>query len=343
MNLTGISQKQIDILASFCEAASELQDEPFLNKDEPRGYSICGEKVTFRFGDRFHLKSALVPFRRIWMPNEPSYWIEITKLIRKYDAHFFLNHHEDSINAIIANCVHPFSLNYSTKDLINLWLNTVFAHGGIKGSTKRSDFEKMINDFGHGPVECAFREAVWKICIEIININNLCVRPLLIESEMNLGLKPSFKLNYAFGRASTEFPRLNETIERISSTKYSPVESFQQRVQRIMKRQEFSTLFFLLKNPIENNINCIDIFTLNLGLKELFLKLNFKYEEVELITERIEQNARMRTGVLIRSDSGFSLEPLIIDDDNKLILTKRGAEELGKALNRFYKTLGSDA
>jgi hypothetical protein len=37
-----------------------------------------------------------------------------------------------------------------------LWLNTVFAHGGLEGKNKRSDFESTVDQYGHAVLNFVF-------------------------------------------------------------------------------------------------------------------------------------------------------------------------------------------
>jgi hypothetical protein len=62
-----INQKDVDRVASFVEACFELGKEPFWGKDEKLGFQGAEDRWTFTFGDRFHFRSALISFRRLFM------------------------------------------------------------------------------------------------------------------------------------------------------------------------------------------------------------------------------------------------------------------------------------
>ena len=55
------------------EACAELDREPFFGPDEKRVLTVEGDRISCILGDRFHFRSALISFRRIWMPKEPSH------------------------------------------------------------------------------------------------------------------------------------------------------------------------------------------------------------------------------------------------------------------------------
>src|SRR3989304_1860470 len=76
------TQKQIDGLASFMEGWGELEREPFFGKDERLGSKTAAFSKAWFLGDRFHFRSALISFRRIWMSREPSSWKTIAILLQ---------------------------------------------------------------------------------------------------------------------------------------------------------------------------------------------------------------------------------------------------------------------
>src|SRR6266404_4587645 len=80
-----ITQKDVDAVASFVEATNELNLEPFFGKDEQFSFSgMPGDgPATFHLGDRFHFRSALISFRRIWMPTEPSHWDNVISILTR--------------------------------------------------------------------------------------------------------------------------------------------------------------------------------------------------------------------------------------------------------------------
>ena len=66
-----VDQKCVDQIASFVEACAELKNEPFFGKDEKLSFRSSGNRWTFTFGDRFHFRSALISFRRLWINRSP--------------------------------------------------------------------------------------------------------------------------------------------------------------------------------------------------------------------------------------------------------------------------------
>src|SRR6266478_5990691 len=76
------TQTEVDKVASFVEAAEELAREPFFGPDEPRRKISIGDERLFEVGDRFHFRSPLISFRRIWLNDEPSNAYTVCKLLK---------------------------------------------------------------------------------------------------------------------------------------------------------------------------------------------------------------------------------------------------------------------
>jgi hypothetical protein len=76
-------QEEVDSIASYIEAVTELQTEPFFSRDEPRSIAGSGDKFTYRLGDRFHFRSALITFRRMGA-GSPENFDHVCNLMWKY-------------------------------------------------------------------------------------------------------------------------------------------------------------------------------------------------------------------------------------------------------------------
>src|SRR5439155_19154224 len=144
-----IAQEDVDAVASFVEAANELDLEPFFGKDEQFSFSgMPGDgPATFHLGDRFHFRSALISFRRIWMPTEPSHWENVIRILTCAGMPLEISNsasmQRDLVKTLITRDA-GFLKGITAREVIELWLNTVFAHGGIEGRNKRRDFETAV-------------------------------------------------------------------------------------------------------------------------------------------------------------------------------------------------------
>jgi hypothetical protein len=142
------SQLEIDLLAVFIETAEELRHEPFFDLYENTRYSTQDKKLyVIEFGDRFHFRSALIPFRRMWRKGEDSYYADILDLIVKYEpsaagaAASFRNRYEQ-LETDPALSPHVSSPG---KEVVDSWLYSVFVHTNLKRS--RTGREPMTEKF----------------------------------------------------------------------------------------------------------------------------------------------------------------------------------------------------
>ena len=245
------TQDEVDSLASFVEAVAELDAEPFFSRDEPRKLSSVRDKFTYHLGDRFHFRSALITFRRIWMKGDAENFDHICNIIWRFTTpppNVFLKFIRDAVHKELNEAPNwPRPIDVTGRELVDLWLNAVFAHSGLKGRTKlRHQFDALIDRYGSGRLEFAFRHIVWALGIQYKNVVQLA-KNLLENWDSQFGMKASFRPGSAFGTKRRERTSDGELIMRESSSEYFSEESYEQRFARIIGRHEFSSLQSLLK------------------------------------------------------------------------------------------------
>ena len=242
------TQKQIDGLASFIEACGELEREPFFGKDERLGSKTAAFSKAWFLGDRFHFRSALISFRRIWMSREPSSWKTIAILLQSPElppAIAQMAKHEAAlIQDEIVRPLYPTMM--PAERTIELWLNTVFAHGGIVGKNKRKDFEVAVETYGHASFEFACRQGVRLIGGHFLNLARLSARPALQHYEAAHGLTPLFHIGAAFGMKNRERTADGHVIIRQASSEFFSEETMAARFTRILNRNEHRDLKLVL-------------------------------------------------------------------------------------------------
>jgi hypothetical protein len=246
-----LTQPEVDALASFVEACGELEKEPFFGKDEKCTFQGDGEdRWTFKLGDRFHFRSALVSFRRIWMPKEPSSWQRVVEILQR-----------DGMPENIVTCSklhsalieqdsgredHLLQFKLAGHRVIDLWLNTVFAHGGIEGKNKREEFETVSDRYGHALFEYTFRILVLSIGRFCCSLSGQGVVPALELIKNDCGITPSFRIGAPFGVKRKEKTREGHTMIRQGSSAFFSEETFEERFERILAR--FENLSYILKH-----------------------------------------------------------------------------------------------
>jgi hypothetical protein len=257
-----ITQKDVDSVASFVEAANELELEPFFGKDEQFSQaSSVQHKTVFHLGDRFHFRSALISFRRLWMPREPSYWKAVCNILSSEGVPRDICLQAKMQAGLIEN-YNSKADGYVNNEMtgarvIDLWLNTVFAHGGISGPNKRSDFEAAADKYGQGRFEYAVRTRVRWTGEMLIHLSNEAAKQALEFFRTDLLLKPSFQIGAAFGTKRREVTRNGELIIRQASSEHFSEETFEQRFERILKRPGFDNLNFIVKQVDRTRLEVI--------------------------------------------------------------------------------------
>ncbi len=220
-------------------------EEPFFGKDDPVRLQRMGPTaVTYFLGDRFHFRSALISFRRIWMCSESSHWKDIVEYLM--EPHLpsqvanTARHYQGAITSETQKDGFPAKVN--VVRIIDLWLNTVFAHDGLVGPNERAEFERLATQHGSAAFEYAFRTAVKAFGFHFINLANLAAKPAL-EFLKTRNETPTFKLVAAFGRKRRERLANGNVIIREGSSEFASEELLQQRFGRLLRRHEHRDLF----------------------------------------------------------------------------------------------------
>jgi hypothetical protein len=271
------SQNEIDQLAAYLEATEELKNEPYFHPDENRSVQSQGNKFTFVMGDRFHFRSALVTFRRIWMKNEPSNFHSCSNILWQFNPEIqpgLLQSWRGEVKRITHEKVTLFQQTTgqsgpTNEEIINLWLYAVFAHVSVgRNGDKRKKFELCLKTFGQAPMEYAFRMAIFWLSLPYKNMSDHNVRPFLAYW-WNQGLKPSFEIGAPFGIKSQETTPDGHTMIRKSSSKFFNEETFEKMVERVSSRNRYSNLKFVVDHLEMSNSEKIKVLTLADTIEEI--------------------------------------------------------------------------
>jgi len=150
-----IAQEDVDAVASFVEAINELDLEPFFGKDEQFSFSgmPSAGPATFHLGDRFHFRSALISFRRIWMATESSHWENVIRILTRTGMPAEVSNNASMQRQLITTLISRdagFLKGITGEDVIELWLNTALRMEGskveISGGTLKSQSTAMGKD-----------------------------------------------------------------------------------------------------------------------------------------------------------------------------------------------------
>ncbi len=225
-------------------------EEPFFGKDDPVRLQRTGPTaVTYFLGDRFHFRSALISFRRIWMSQESSHWEKVVGFLMEPQLPFSVTSMARYYHGTIASEKQRegFPAKVNVVRIIDLWLNTVFAHDGLIGPNDRAEFEQLATLHGSAAFEYAFRNAVKSFGFHFINLANFAAKPAL-EFLRSQNVTPSFTRVAAFGRKRRERLANGNVVIREGSSEYFSEELLQQRFGRLLRRHEYRDLHMVCEH-----------------------------------------------------------------------------------------------
>lgn len=342
------TQLQIDSLASFVEACSELEKEAFFGRDEKNTFRNVGSTFTFILGDRFHFRSALISFRRVWMANEPSHWGKVEKILVQPDMPSGIKtaakFHAQRIREIKGAKKHMLKFEVASDRIIDLWLNTVFAHGGVSGKNKRADFEAISDKYGHALFEYTFRNLVKKLGKEFCNLSNLAAKEALDEFNRKCNLLPSFRIGAAFGTKRRERTKDGHLILRQGSSEHFSEETFEERFSRILSRFQHEHLKFIFGQLDRSSGELLRATLKSKSMKSFFEICDGRLEITDTELPTGPPIAGFRASCTVALNFGLEAPGarVNISDEPALITTAKGEEILNVLLHQFRSDLVED-
>jgi hypothetical protein len=342
------TQDEVDSLAAFIEAAEELQQEPFFGPDEKLTLGHDGKNYYCNFGDRFHFRSALVSFRRIWLNDEASHFYRILKIIDKYEHDdlavtlwlpMIRQQHQQTENHPVAQ-----NSNFTNRQLVDLWLNTVFAHNNLNQKKRnprfldRIDFDRYAKQLDYAFFEYSFRMAVRHFGLCYRNLLKCVARPVLNLWKDKHGLTPSFNVGAPFGYAMEETTKDGVKITRKASSQYWNPESPEQKLNRFLSRREFNQLGNILKQMDVPNI--VEVVGGAKSYVEVLQKCGFQIELVDFVNRDKVHQDMIKQQVLALIPC-HSLPPPDFDSAiyvGRKIITQQGAIDFFEKKFRRLKT-----
>ena len=322
-----VTQQNVDDVAAYIEAASELKAETFFGEDE---HIILIGGNEGEFGTPANLKSALAPFRRMWMQGEPCYFEHVHNILYTDCRHEPTRRHIASIRDQFKGYCQKWQIlvikkdkiDLTPADMVDLWLNTRFAHVGRtprQGRFTPADFAKYEKILGAAKMEFVFRCCVRAIGYSFLNLLQVAETAMKYW-QGHQGLNPTHPIRLPFGTVGTEIGPNGDIITR-DTPGWSPSnETPDQRFQRLLRRHRFDHLLRLVQmlQPMpgdevrKNHVQWRHVIEAK-SVEELLTTLGFTAEYVEKIedhdplagtlmmdikTFRKGEVERLRTGVI---------------------------------------------
>src|SRR5438552_4572573 len=253
-----VTQKEFDDLAVFVAVAEELRREPFFSEDNHETLCKLGDNefVGFFCHPAF-LKSAVLPFRKLWLDSEPCAFKAIRDFVFKiYPDQSYANRHKflfcDCYDRELASkvCDRP---DLTVKDVIEIWLYTHAVHAGPKGlaqkenskkpQRKLEEFDHWARTLGREQFEFQFRLHLRLTGSRFAEFEKLLAGPLYNRLR-KLGMTPGFEAEAALTYNPYPDSRLKITFD--DPFWHLNKESLEETFDRLLARQHFQALSRLL-------------------------------------------------------------------------------------------------
>lgn len=250
-----MTQEEFNNLAIFVAVVEELRKEPFFSEDNHDKLSGDGAGI---FCHPMFLKSAVLPFRKIWMAREGCAFRKRDgtggirdlvfrdfpdKRILEGYGYWFYTHFEKQLTD-------SFGYGWaqeSKQEIIDLWLNTQIAHTGPKDPAKKKTWERDLADFnkcgariGREKFEFLFRASIETVGHFYILFEETLAFPLFKKLRGEDGMKPSFEADVALKYNPYPDPKYKIVFDDVFW--HLKRETEEETFYRLLGRQQFSGL-----------------------------------------------------------------------------------------------------
>ena len=259
----GMDQEEFNSLAIFVAVVEELRREPFFSEDN---HDKLNGNNAATFCHPMFLKSAVLPFRKIWMSSERCAFRKDNgegirdlvyrehpdkRLLGGYRYWFYDNYDKELVASFDFGWAQE-----SKQEIIDLWLNTQLAHTGPmnfshkpKPKPKKEPKKKQFSlvDFnacgeriGREKFEFLFRSSVATIGHTYISFAETLVFPLFKKLRDEQEMKPSFEAEVALKYNPYPDPKYGIRFDDVFW--HLNRETVEESFCRLLARQRFSGL-----------------------------------------------------------------------------------------------------
>jgi hypothetical protein len=243
-----MTQEEFDSLAIFVAVVEELRREPFFSED--RHDKMVGD-VGY-FCHPMFLKSAVLPFRKIWMERERCAFRRhdgtgIRDLVfREYPDREYVEAYRERFYDMFEGQLTPIGNGWATeskREIINIWLNTQTAHTGRRYNAKKkeldvADFNKCDARIGREKFEYLFRSGIGTVGSYYIEFEETLAFPLFRKLQDEQGMTPGFEADVAL--KYNPYPSSRHKIIFDDVFWHLSRETMEETFDRLLARQHFS-------------------------------------------------------------------------------------------------------
>jgi hypothetical protein len=310
-----MTQEEFNSLAIFVAVVEELRREPFFSED--RHDTVRGDNTAV-FCHPMFLKSAVLPFRKIWMEREQCAFRKrdgtggIRDLVfREFPDRAYADAFRDRYYAMFEGQLKtPIGNGWATESkwqIVNLWLNTQLAHTGPKDPVKKKSWESDMADFnacdariGREKFEFLFRASVGTVGSYYIEFEEMLAFPLFKKLRNEQGMKPSFEAYIALKYSAHPDPKYKIIFE--DTFWHMNRETMKDSFFRLLARQRFDALKDFLRPLFAKVEDAIDFVakceTLDALLKEANVTILGENQSPDtMLKAHCDKNTFLETGI----------------------------------------------
>jgi hypothetical protein len=343
-----MTQPEFDSLAIFVAVVEELRREPFFSEDHHD--KLVGDVGVFCHP--MFLKSAVLPFRKIWMESERCGFRKrdgtggIRELVfREFpDRALVEAYRERFYDMFHSQLDASFGYGWATetkRQVINLWLNTQAAHTGPINHTNKqvwefdlADFNKCDARIGREKFEFLFRSSIGTVGWFYIEFEETLAFPLFKMLRDEQGMKPSFEADMAL--KYNPYPSSDFKIIFDDVFWHLSRESMEETFDRLLLRQRFEGVraflhaIFPKKQEVLGLVNELDS-----------LDAILEHSKAVVLDESFESRDGLRCRSCTHIGYGHTLEEIFFDvyEGPKVRFFDRSKEVLSRVYVEFRSLL----
>ena len=258
-----MKQPEFDQLATFVAVAEELAMEPFVSDDNHEKLVRLGERsgeqnVIAHFCHPMVLKSALLPFRKLWLLSEPCAFERIRDLVfqaypNQNEVSGYRSWFYDIYSRQLDQPASPEWAKESRRDILDIWIYTQAVHvgkkdlgkGKIVGRFTLQDFDQWAERIGREKFEYLFRSSLREIASIYVSFLHELARPLFDFLQREQRMAPGFEAAATLKYSPYPDPRCSITFD--DPFWHLDKESIEETFDRLLARHTYDIIRSFLR------------------------------------------------------------------------------------------------
>jgi hypothetical protein len=263
-----VTQPEFDQLATFVAVAEELSMEPFISDDNHEKLVQFDKPsdpplIVAHFCHPAFLKSAVLPFRKLWLSSETCAFEKVRDLVfsRHPDQNEISGYRYWFYDTYSRQLVEPAEREWAEEsrcDILDIWLYTQAVHVGKKeigkgkniGRFTLRDFDQWAERIGRERFEYLFRSSLRIIAGVYVQFLKKLARPLFVSLKRDYGMVPGFEAAAALKYNPYPDPRYRITFDDLFW--HLDKESIEDTFDRLLARHTYSILQNFLRAYFES-------------------------------------------------------------------------------------------